>query len=210
MAEDIKNLIEKIQQEGIKAAQDQAKDIEDQARRQAEALIEKAKKEGQGLVVEAEDRVAKMEKSARASLEQAGRDLLLALREEINAMLDKLVVAQVRQALSPAELIRIITTLIKNSSGKEKGDIIVSLNKQDLQNLEKGFLGKVREITKKGVTLKTSADIHGGFIISYDSAKSHYDFTDQALAQYIGLHLRPKLAEMLKEVASGRKKSAKR
>lgn len=210
MAEDIKNLIEKIQQEGIKAAQEQAGDIEDQARRRAEALIEKAEKEAQKTIAEAKDRVAKMEKSGKASLEQAGRDLLLALREEINAMLDKFVVAQVRQALSPSELIKIITTLIKNSSGKEKTDIVVTLSKQGLKKLEQGFLGKFRDLTKQGVVLKSSKDIHEGFIISYDSGRSHYDFTDKALAEYIGLHLKPKLGEILNKAASGGKKAQKR
>ncbi len=209
MAEDIKDLIEKIQQEGIKAAEEKAKEIETQAQGQAEALIQKAQKEAQGLIAEAKDKVAKMEKSARASLEQAGRDLLLSLREEIDAMLNRVVVSQLRQALTPRELINIITTLIKNSSA-EKKDIIVSLNKDDLKNLEKAFLGKLRDVTKKGVTLKTSGNIHGGFVISYDSGKSHYDFTDKALAQYLGLHLKPELAEMLKEAASSVKKGTKK
>ena len=87
MAEDIKNLIEKIQQEGIVAGEEKAKDIETQAGRQAEALVEKAKKEAEGIIAEAKERVARMEKSTRVLLEQAGRNLLLALREEINAML---------------------------------------------------------------------------------------------------------------------------
>ncbi len=209
MAEDIKNLIEKIQQEGIKAAEEKAKEIEAQAQHRAEALIQKAQKEAQGLIAEAKDKVARMEKSARALLEQTGRDLLLALREEINAMLNRLVVSHLRRALTPRELINIITTLIKNSNAEEK-DIIVSLSKNDLKNLENGFLGELHDVTKKGITLKTSSDIHGGFLISYDSDKSHYDFTDKALAQYLGLRLKPELAAMLKEVASGVKKGAEK
>lgn len=210
MVEDIKNLIEKIQQEGIKAAQEQAKDIEDQARRRAEALIEKAEKDAQKLIVEAKDRVAKMEKSGSTSLEQAGRDLLLTLREEINVMLDKLVVAQVRQALESRELINIITMLLKDVSGKEKAGTIVSLDKKDLKKLEQGFLGKLSELAKQGITLRSSADVRAGFTISYDSGRSHYDFTDRALAQYLGLHLKPKLAELLKKAVSGGKKAQRK
>ena len=208
MAEDIKGLIEKIQQEGVRAAQVKAKEIEAQAQRRAEALIQKAQQEARGLTAEAKDKVARMEKSARTSLEQAGRDLLLALREEIDAMLNRLVSAHLRQALTPRELINIITTLIKNSSADKK-DIIVSLSKNDLKNLKKSFLGKLRDATKQGVTLKASGSIHGGFVISYDSGKSHYDFTDKALTQYLGLHLKPELAAMLEKVASGVKKGAK-
>ena len=209
MAEDIKNLIEKIQQEGIKAAEEKARDIEAQAQAQAEALIEKAGKEAQEIVAEGKDKLARMEKSGQVSLEQAGRDLLLSLREEISAMLDRLVVAQVRQALEPRELIKIITTLIKNSSGKEKAEIIVSLNQQDLAKLKKHFLGRLKELTKQGVALRSSKDIHAGFVISYDSARSHYDFTDQVLAQHLAAYLKPKLQELLQKTASGGKKAKK-
>ena len=45
--------------------------------------------------------------------------------------------------------------------------------------------------------LKPAEDILGGFTISFDSGKSQFDFTDQALAEYIGQYLKPKLEEIL-------------
>lgn len=200
MAEELKDLIEKIQQEGVKAAQDQARQIEDEARKQADAIIEKAKAQAQNLIAEAEDKISRMEESTKASLDQVGRDIMLSLRKEINAMLDRLIVLQVREALSPEELAKIITLLIKDYHGKD--DITIMLKKEDLEKIEKSFLAKLKEETKKGVVLKPSEDILGGFIISYDSGKSHFDFTDKALAEYIGKYLKPKLAQILKDSSS--------
>lgn len=210
MAEELKNLIEKIHQEGVKAAEDKASNIEDEAKRQAKAIVEKAEKEAKNVIAEAEEKISKIEESGKVSLKQAGRDLLLSLRKEINAVLNKIVVSHVRKALNPDELSKIISTLIKDYGGGEKGDIIVSLKKEDLEKLKKGFLNELKDETKKEITLKSSEDIHGGFIISYDSDKSHYDFTDKALAEYIGLYLKPELSEMLKETPSGGKKAQKK
>jgi V/A-type H+-transporting ATPase subunit E len=197
MTEDIKNLIEKIQEEGVKVAEDKARGIEEQARRQAQGIIKKANSEAERIIVQAQDRVAKMEESANASLKQVGRDLLLSLKKEINEMLDRIIRLHVHESLNIDELIKIISTLIKENKGRE--DIMISLNKDDFQKLEKGIFNELREEIKKGVTLKPSEDILGGFIISYDAGKSHFDFTDKALAEYIGSYLRPKLAELLKE-----------
>lgn len=196
MAEEIKALIEKIQQEGIQVAQDKAKEIEALARRQAEEIVKKAKAEAEKLISEAKEQIAKREESTRILLQQAGRDVLLGLRKEINAMLERLIISGIRQALTAEELAKILTTLIKNYHGKE--NIIVLLKKEDLEKLEKGFLDALKEETKKGIALHPAEDIQAGFIISYDNGKSYYDFTDEALAEYIGSYLKPKLKEIFK------------
>jgi len=47
--------------------------------------------------------------------------------------------------------------------------------------------------------LTSGEEISGGFTISFDSGKSCYDFTDKALADYIGTYLKPKLNQILQE-----------
>ncbi|MGB2705388.1 MAG: hypothetical protein WBC74_00800 [Candidatus Omnitrophota bacterium] len=199
MAEELKDLIEKIKVEGVKAAEDKAKSIEKEARRSAKDCLSKSEKEAENVISEARERVARMEKSGKDSLKQAGRDLILSLRKEINALLDKIIVSRVHEALGPAEMIKIITLIAKQSKGKEKKDITVLLNKKDLDKIEKSLLKELKDELKKGITLKSSEDIRGGFTISYDKGKSYYDFTEKALAEYIGSCLKPKLAEMLKK-----------
>jgi len=196
MADEIKELIEKIQEEGIQAAEDKAREIENQSKLKAEEIVKKAKAEAEKLIAEAKDEIAKMQESSKSLLKQAGRDLILSLRKEINTMLEKLIVSGVRQPLNPEEMAKILTALIKNYSAKE--DVIIRLNKEDLGNIEKGFLDALKAETKKGITLRPSDDIQAGFTISYDGGKSYYDFTDKSLAEYIGSYLKPKLNELLK------------
>lgn len=198
MAEDIKGLIEKIQQDGIKAAEEKAAEIESRALRQANEIVEKARQEADKIIKDAQDRIAQMQEASRASLKQAGRNLLLDLRKEIDTALGRVISTRVHDALSPGELAKIIMALVKDYSGKDKADIVILAKKEDLERLEKGFLHELREAAKKGITLMPQEEISGGFIISYDGGKSHFDFTDKALAEYLSRYLKPKLAEILK------------
>ena len=197
MSEEIKNLIEKIQQDGIRVAEEKAREIEAQAQEKAEEILRKARLESEKIISQAKDSVAKMEEKQKTLLTQAARDMLLVLRKEINAMLEKLIHTQIKSALTPEVLAEILGSLIKEVGSHKKSDIVVLLKKPDLELLEKGLFAKLGEAAKEGIVLKASEDIQAGFIISYDAGKSQFDFSDKALAEYIGNHLKPKLAEIL-------------
>ncbi len=195
MAEELKELIAKIQQEGVNAAQEKARAIEDEAKRQAAAIVANAKNEAAALLRDAAERISRDEKSMRASLQQAGRDLMLSLRAQILAMLEKIVLTHVREALKPEELGRIIVAMAKEVKHKEA--VTVTLRPEDVQKLEKEFLGELKKQIEGGIVLRPSQDIRGGLVISFDSGRSAFDVTDKALADYICQNLKVKLADIL-------------
>ncbi len=199
MAEEIRDLIEKINQEGIKAAEEKAQNIEAAAKQRADDILAQAKLEAKEMIAAAKDRVRREDEKGKTLLAQAGRDLLLSLRKEIDAMLGRIAVSDVQQALTPEALFKLLSEVVRNYSAGESSDITVFLNKEDLETLEKKFLHKLREETKKKIILKPAEEISGGFTISFDSGKSCFDFTDKALAEYIGIYLKPKLNQILKE-----------
>ena len=197
MPEDIQGLIEKINQEGVFAAEEKARQIIQQAERKADSIIAKAQAQAQSLISGAREENLKNQDKVKALLNQAGRDLLLVARGEINAMLMSLITQEVRQALSPDALSKILGSLIQNLSGKHSGEVVVTLNKEDAQKIHEHFLSRLKEETKKQIVLKPTDEIHAGFIISFDSGKSQFDFSDKALAEYIGIYLKPKLKDIL-------------
>ncbi len=197
MAEDLKALIEKIHEEGVKAAEDKAKEIESEAERRARAIVDKAEKKAQKIIADANSEAERTAKSTEASLRQAARDAIIALKKDIQAVLDRLIALEVRKELTPETVAKAISALIKDSKDKEVSDIVVSLGREDLKRIEEGLLKKLKDVSEKGITLKARDDIQAGFVISYDSGRSQYDFTDKALAEYIGRYLRPKLRDLL-------------
>ena len=201
MAEELKELLEKIRREGIDAAEERAREIAAEARRSADEIIRSAEARASVIVSEAQARIAREESSGRQSLKQAARDTLISLHQEIASMLDKIVTMHVHKALGADELTKIILALVKDAGcgGREK--TVISLKKEDLEKLEKALFGSLGAEAKKTVVLKHAAGIKGGFTISYDSGKSYYDFSDKALAEYITAYLRPELAKILEEAA---------
>jgi V/A-type H+-transporting ATPase subunit E len=197
MAEEIRDLIEKINQEGIRAAEEKAQNIEAAARLKADDILAHAERAAEEMVASAKDRIRLEDEKEKALLDQAGRDLLLSLRKEINAMLGRLMVSDIREAMTPEALSGLLTEVVRNYSTEENGSITVLVNKDDLEILEKHFLHKLEKETKQQILLRPAEEISGGFTISFDSGKSCFDYTDRALADYIGTYLKPKLNKIL-------------
>lgn len=199
MAEDIKGLIEQIQKEGVQAGEEKARAIAEAAEAKAREIVENARAGAEKILSAVKAETIRREESTHALLKQAGRDLILSLKKEINAILERLILSAVRQSLSAEELSRIISGLIKECRAKEGVDIVVSLSKEDCDRLKDEMLSRLQAEVKKQVILKPAEDIAAGFVISFDSGKSHFDFTDKALAEYIAGYLKPQLAEILGE-----------
>jgi len=197
MAQEIKDLIAKIQQDGVLAAQALAAQIKADAEKDSAKIIASAKQEAGRIIEEATLRAKKLDDSTQAALKQAGRDTLISLRQEITVMLDRLIKINLNQALSAEELTKIIAALIKNAPLSLDSQIIVSLNEKDKEKLEQGFLKQLVEETKKKIVLKSAANIESGFVISFDAGRSIFDFSSQALSDYISGSLKPELTKIL-------------
>lgn len=197
MPEELKSLIEKIQREGFQAAEEKARAIEDEATVKAEAILARARKEAEKIISDAKKESERAKAAGDAALTQAGRDMLIILKKEISAMLDRVTLAHVNTALKGDLLLETIKELIKAQAESNKKGIVITLKKEDLDKLQKALFAELSGEIKKGVTLKSSDDIQGGFLISYDSGKSYYDFTEKALARYIASSLKPHLSAIL-------------
>jgi V/A-type H+-transporting ATPase subunit E len=205
--EEIKQLIDKIQKEGIQAGEEKAQHIEQVAKRRADEIVAKAKKQAEQILAEAQEKIKRTQESANVSIQQSARDVLLRLRTEITQTLKKLITLEIRQSLEPQELAGLITDLVKTYAKQQTSDVVVALGKKDCEKLEQTLLSKMKHEMKKDITLKTDDAIKGGFVISYDKDKSHFDFTDQALAESISAWLEPTVVRLLKEAVGQKKKS---
>ncbi len=197
MAQEIKDLIAQIQKEGVQQAQAQAQQIQIQSRRDAEKIILGAQAEAAKIIEQANIQAAKLSDSTQSALKQASRDLLISLKEEIISMLERLIKTRLQEALSPEELAQIIGALIKNAPLSLGSQIEVSLNQKDKDRLEQGLLKQLVETAKQGIVLKSAVGISSGFVISFDGGKSIFDFSAQALSDYILGSLHPELNKIL-------------
>jgi vacuolar-type H+-ATPase subunit E/Vma4 len=197
MPEEIKDLIAKIKNEGIKAAQDKSSQMELEARASADKIIKNARASADKIIKEAMLTAQRSKSSTEALLKQTGRDMVLSLKKEILFTLDKVVKDNIRGSLTPEEMIRVISSLVKANT--QKDNVVVALKGEDLKKIQKGLLAELSDELKKRLILKPSDEISAGFTISYDAGKSLFDFSEEALVEYIGTYLKPELNNILKD-----------
>ena len=133
------------------------------------------------------------------ALKQAARDTLLALRKEIEGVLQKVIAKEIKGALSPEQLAGIISEIVKGSvkANLAESNIEVMVSVADLKTLEDGFAAKLQKEIKQPVTFKSADGISTGFTIGFDEGKSCFDFTDASLVEYLGTYLNTQVAALL-------------
>lgn len=201
MSEKLKELLEKINQEGIKQAEEKARDIELKAKKDAERILGDARTKAEKMLEKAKEEAEKTKENTDMVLKQSFRDLTLSLKSEIKKLFNKVIAIETAQALSSKETADIIERLIESylkNNGKTS-DLKVLLKKEDLERLKKSFISKLKDKLKEGVEFKPSPNINCGFSISFDKGKSYIDFTEEGLAEALSAYLNPELAKLLKD-----------
>ncbi|MFC1667426.1 hypothetical protein ACFL0P_06160 [Candidatus Omnitrophota bacterium] len=200
MSEKLKELLEKINQEGVKQAEEKARTIESKANADTQKILRDAKNEAQNIIKQAKSDAEKTKKSSEMALRQASRDLMLSLKDEVRKIFDKIIGANTSKAMSPEYIALILEKLIEGyiKSNGETSDIKVLLKKEDLEKLRGTFIARLKEKVKEGIEFKPSPNINAGFSISFDKGKSFFDFTDEGLKEALSVYLNPEVAKILK------------
>jgi len=201
MTQQVQDLIDKIKMEGIGAAEKVANNIKQKAQDQSNKIIEDAKSQAQKIIDDVNQKAKKVQESTYMSLQQASRDTLLSLRKEIENQLQLIIKKEVKESLKVEQLGRVLEAIIKEtvSKGVVEGDIVIDVNKDDLDKLKKTAHSKLQKQLKQKIILQSSGDIGNGFTISFDSGKSSFDFTDQSLAQFLSTFLNTQVSDLMKE-----------
>ena len=197
MEMELKGLIEKIKQDGVAQAEEDAAKIIKDAQAKAENIIIKSTKEGQNIIANAKQEGENFRKSSETALKQAARDALLALRVRVSEFFARVVKDKVAEELHPEALKDIIIKAVEHSIKEGITDIEIVLNDKDKQVLEKILFAALREEAREKVLLQGKQSVQGGFRIGAKGAGSYLDFTDQAIADGFRRYLNPKLVDAL-------------
>ncbi len=196
----LKELIDKIKNEGVKEAEEAGKKIKDDAESQKSELISNAEKEAADIVEKAKQEAASAEERGNEALKQAGRNLLLQLNTTIQKVFEETVTKEVKEAYSEKILEDAIVSLINGWSEKGDTKLEVLLSEEDCSKIESGLKSKLGDKMKEGITIKPVADIEAGFRISEKEGKLYYDFTHKGIAECLMEYLNPKLGELMNKI----------
>ena len=196
----LQELIEQIKNDGVAAAEAEAKTIVDAAKADAEKLIADAQAQADKILAAAKAETERMTKSSEDAIRQAGRNLLISFRESVSRELETIVGENVAAVYSSDAFAELIISIVENWANKpDAEDIAVILNTQDLNKLEETLLAVLKEKMLKGITLKANDNFDGGFRIAVNNGSAYYDYSSESVVDMLSNYLSPKVTELLKE-----------
>ena len=204
MEAQLKELIEKIRQDGVETAEQEAEKIIAEAKNEADGIIEEAHKKSKEMIENAKKENRRQEQAGKEALVQAGRDLLISLEKKITQIFDELIKSETGAALEGKFLENILTAMVKEWVKTRSDHITVLLPEDELKALEGSLKKKLTAELKKGVEIKPTNAVEKGFYISEKEGSSYYNFSAEGIAEIIAEYVNPRLSEAIRRAAERR------
>ncbi len=196
MAQQIQDLVDSIQKDGVDKANEKAARIISDANKKAKEIIRDAKKEADKMRTDAEREIALRDQSAQASMKQASRDVQISLKKELTSQLDSLLVKKSGQAFTGDNLVKLIKSVIALD--------LTDAKNTELQVSEKEFKALGNELAKdlavelkKGLEIKPVKNVNVGFRLAEKDGSGYFDFSDEATAKLLTPFLSSAIAEIV-------------
>ena len=195
----IKELIDKIKNDGVKTGEESAAKIIADAESQAAEIVRKARSDADTLVATAKADAAKAERSGQEALRQAGRDLVLTVRGEIEGIFGRVIEAETAKALSGSVMTDAVSAAVKALAGDAAGDFDVLIPDSATAELEAGLKSALGAHLAAGLEIRPFKGLEAGFRVSRKDGSAFYDFSNREISTMLGRYLNPKLAELLSD-----------
>ncbi|NBB90791.1 MAG: V-type ATP synthase subunit E [Spirochaetes bacterium] len=197
----LNEIIETIKSEGVESAERQAAEIKKKAEEDADQTIKDAEKRAREIVEDARAEAQKLEQSGKQALTQAGRDLILNLRNRITTLFDTVVEKAAGEAYSADAVSEAVVALIKAWPEQRSSDLNVLLPESQRDKVESQLRSRLAEEIKAGLEIKPVQGIDAGFRISVKDGSVYYDFSSEGIAEVLSAYLNPRLQEAVKQGA---------
>lgn len=197
----LQELLDKIKREGVDTARAESERLLAEAQETRKALLGEAEREARAIVDKARADAALAEESGKAALAQASRDLLLAVRDSLQGLLDSLIRVETAAAFGPDVLAEALPAVLKSLAAGGTEDLVVLLPPAVLKKLDDRFTARLAAELKKGVQLKPAPDLEAGFRVVEKGGAAYFDFSADTIAALLARRLNARLAEILKTAA---------
>lgn len=196
----LQELIAEIKQNGVEAAEAEAKSIVEAAKAEADKIISDAKAKADKILADAKAENEKMIRSGEDAIRQAGRNLLISFRESVAREL-KAVISENVEAVYSSEAFSelVVHTVEAWAKSPDTEELSVLLNEKDLGSIENTVLSALKKRMIEGVTLKANDNFDGGFRVAVNSDGAYYDYSADAVVEMLANYLSPRVSELLRE-----------
>lgn len=194
----LNELIEKIKNDGVKTAEENAERILSEAKEKAVAIIRSAEDEALRTSDVAKADAERTERSGTEALQQAGRDLLLTVRNRIEQVFNRVIKNEVSGSLDQNLMAKAILATVKNLSTVSGDGLVAQIPEKEYDSIEAGLRDVLATELANGVEIVPFKGLNAGFRISMKDGSAFYDFSDEELTRMLSQYLNPKLEKALR------------
>ena len=200
MSEELQSLLERIEKDGVAKADAQASDIITKAKAKAAALVKEAEAKADALIKQAEEDSKAFEVRSAKALDQAARDVILAVERDVAAIFARIAAQEVNAALDADTVRSCVTTLIETyaRSDAEGARLAITLSEAQRAAVLDVLTSRFQSELAAGLTIAGSDAITAGFKVAVTDKEVEHDFTGDAVAEALGDLLRADLAKLVK------------
>ena len=192
MEQQIQDLIASIKKDGIESATNESKKILEEARKEAERIVSEAKKERDKIIADGKKTIEIERESSISSVKQAARDVSLTLRKNLEDKFKKILGQKVSASLDEKVIAEAIVAVVKG----ECNGCDVEVSKEMVDKVNAVLTSQFAQELEKGVTLRSSSSVSGGFKVYSKDGSAYIDLSDEEITKLIY----PNLSSSLKEI----------
>ena len=192
MEQQIQDLVASIKKEGIEEAKKQSAEILASAKAEADEIIKKAKAESEKIIQDAKNSAKLEAESAKAQIVQAGRDVTLSLKQNVESLFNKILTDDCKKAMDPTLLASLITQAVNADLNGVTAEVSDGLKDDVFKALTKEVDQKIKEKD----FLKESKGVLSGIKLTSNDGSGYIDMS----AEECALLIKPYLSERLKEL----------
>ena len=208
----VQELIDRIRDQGVQAAQEEADRLLRHARQQATEIVAQAKAEAEATQAKARAEIEAHRLASTEALKLAARDTVLDLEARVISRFEEFVKRLVTSATRDKELVRSIVLVLAGHAADEfiqDKEIEVRISNSLLAGQtgpvlkEEGklaILGLSSDMLREGLELVSDSEIEGGARVRLVRDKLEIDLSDRAIARMISQRLLPRFKAILEGV----------
>ncbi|GAB6090963.1 hypothetical protein [Spirochaeta dissipatitropha] len=197
----LKELIDKIKQDGIGEAESEAEKILQTSRQNAQTIIEKAKAEADQIRQAAKADADKFKQAGAAAVQQAARDIILQTQNRIEKIFDQVVNNSVKSQFSAEILKDAVVALMKNWQGQAVSDLAVFISDDMFAAAEKSLKSELATQLKQGLDIYPSEKIKYGFRVGAKDGSAFYEISADSLGALLASRVNSSVGELIKAAA---------
>lgn len=202
----VQDLIERIRDEGVQAAQIKADGLLRDARKQAADIVAGAKAEADAARTKAKVEIEAHRTASLDALQLAARDAVLDLKARVVARFEEFVKRLVVSATRDEQLVRNIVLVLAGRAAEEfiqDKEIEVRISQALLgeatlkEEGKQAILALSSDMLREGLELVPSHEIEGGARVRLVKDKLEIDLSDRAVARLIAQRMVPRFKVIL-------------